>query len=244
MRRVVIIGVALSALAACTTSNVETAPTEPATTTTSTVATTPPTTIATTTTAAPSTTARPTTTTARSTTTTAATLPPTTIPAGASLVLAASGIGRADFGADPDGVVDYVASIIGPPAADSGWADASTIEDCPGSVMRVVSWDDLSLFFGDGAGGDDGGRREFYGYRFGTRADGQASPAGPAIDGGITVGSTVRQLLIAYPSAGIDAGGDDTPANFTIVEGLSGYLTEPADEGVITQVIGGLVCGD
>jgi hypothetical protein len=246
MRRVVIAGTALGSLTACTTSNVDTAPTEPATTTTSTTIP-PTTTAAATTTVAPATTARPTT--ARATTTTArpaTTMAPTTTspPPGAALVLAETGIRGAAFGTDADGVVDYVSSIIGGPAADSGWADASAFEGCPGTVVRIVSWDDLSLFFGDGADDEERGRREFFGYRYGTGADGTASPAGPAIDGGITVGSTVRQLLIAYPSAGIDPGGDDDPATFTVIEGLSGYLTAPDDDGVVTQIVGGLVCGD
>jgi hypothetical protein len=228
--------VAVLALSACTTSNVDSAPTTQVTTTTAA----PSTTVAPSTVAPTTSTSRPTTTVVTTTTTT---IPPTTttIPPGAVLVLEATGLGRASFGADPDGVVDYVASVLGRPAADSGWADPSSFPGCSGTVVRAVSWDDLTLFFGDGP--TDGTRREFHGYRYGTGGDIPASPAGPAIDGAITVGSTVSQLELAHPGAGVEPGTETTAAGFTIVEGLSGYLTGTAADDVVIQVVGGLACG-
>ena len=149
------------------------------------------------------------------------------------------GDGSASFGADPDGVVDYVISIIGRPTADSGWADPSSFPSCPGTVVRAVTWRDLTLYFGDQT---DGGRRHFFGYSFGPPFGGSVDPNGVATDAGLTVGSAVAALRTAYPAAGIEEPVGDSPANFTIVEGLSGYLSGTADDDIVTQFLGGLPC--
>jgi hypothetical protein len=243
MRRGLLLFGALALLAACTTDNrsspTTTLPTTtlPTTTTSTTVA---PTTVRPTT--APPTTVAPTTaapTTVAATTTTAAPTT-TTIPAGRALVLGENGIGSAQFGADPDAVVDYVSSIIGRPTTDSGWADPSAFGACPGTVVRAVSWRDLTLYFGDQS---EGGRRRFFGDTYGPPFSTSIDPAGVATDAGLTIGSTVGALRTAYPTAGIEPATDTAPANFTIVEGLSGYLTGTADTDLISQFVGGLVCG-
>jgi len=162
---------------------------------------------------------------------------------GLPLVLSEHGLGSADFGADPDGVVDYVSSIIRQPTTDSGWVEPSGLGACPGTVARVVTWRDLALFFGDEAESFRG-RRHFFGYTYGPPFAAEIDPAGPATDGGITVGSTVQQLQTVFPAAGVNPADDSTPANFTIVEGLSGYLTGAGESDTITQFVGGLVCGE
>jgi hypothetical protein len=155
-------------------------------------------------------------------------------------VLSENGIGSARFGADPDAVVDYVSSIIGPPTTDSGWADPSAFPACPGSVVRAVSWRDLTLYFGDET---EGGRRHFFGDTFGPPFGESIDPPGVATDAGLTVGSTVADLRTAYPSAGIEPANGQAPANFTIVEGLSGYLTGTAETDLVSELVGGLACG-
>ena len=55
---------------------------------------------------------------------------------GAELVLRANGLGDAVFGADPDGVIAYVTSIIGPSTVDTGWVDPLSVGACPGTEFR------------------------------------------------------------------------------------------------------------
>ena len=78
---------------------------------------TPATSSTTTTTMAPTTTVAPTTT--EETTTTVASSTPVADPAVSELLLSGDGIGTAGFGADPDGVIEYINSYLGPPSNDT-----------------------------------------------------------------------------------------------------------------------------
>ncbi len=85
------------------------------------------------------------------------------------MLLSGDGIGSADFGADPEGVIEYVNSFLGAPTNDTGWIDPLTIGLCSGAEIRQVSWGVLSLLFGDVSEVVQG-RRHFFAYAYGDRA--------------------------------------------------------------------------
>lgn len=206
-------------------------------TTTTTVATT--TTVpATTTTAAPP----PTTTSTTSTTsTTVPALTTTTIAKVKGLPLSAAGLGDALFDADADGVVDYVNSILGIPTTDSGWVDAAANGiGCPGTEIRFVDWNDLSLFFTD----DISAIRHFAAYTYGPAFAANISPFGLATDAGIGVGSSVAELRAAYPAATVLPEDEFFGPSFEIEIGLRGVLTGTADTDIILSFVGGFGCGE
>jgi hypothetical protein len=225
------------------------------TTTTAAVATTtaPPPTTTTVRTTLPPTTAAPTTVsrttvpaTTSTTSTTTTTVPPsttTTVPAGSALVLRDNGLGSAAFGADPDGVIDYVSSIVGKPTVDSGWIDPLSLGACPGTEIRTVTYGDLQLFFSDESTVASG-RRHFFSYVYGPPFGATINPAGLATDAGISVGSAVLELRNTYPAAEVFPGDATSPATFSITAGLTGLLTAAEDTGTITEVQGGFGCGE
>ncbi len=208
-----------------------------ANTTTTTVAATTSTLSATTTTVAP-------TTTSTATSTTSTTVPvvtTTTIAKVKGLPLSASGLGDALFDADADGVVDYVNSILGIPTTDSGWVDATANGiGCPGTVIRFVDWNDLSLFFTD----DTTAVRHFAAYTYGPAFAANISPYGLATDAGIGVGSTVAELRAAYPAVKVLPEDEFSGPSFEIEVGLRGVLTGTADTDVILSFVGGFGCGE
>ena len=104
------------------------------------------------------------------------------------LLLRGDGIGSARFGAAPEGVIEYVASILGGNTADTGWVDPLTFAVCDGTFARRVDWGVLSLLFSDLSDVADG-RRHFMGYEYGR--DGQVGdePVGLRTAGGTTLGS-------------------------------------------------------
>ena len=208
----------------------------PGTTTTAPTATTVvATTIAVTTTAAATTT---------STTSTTSTVPATTTTTIApvlGLSLSATGLGDAQFGADADGVVDYVNSILGIPTTDSGWVDPSAIgAACPGTEVRFVDWSDLSLFFTD----DGSGVRHFASFTYGPAFAAAIARFGLVTDAGVGVGSTVAALRTAYPIAGVFPEDGFNGPGFEIETGLYGFLTGTADTDTIISFVGGFGCGE
>ena len=165
----------------------------------------------------------------------------TTIKKVRGLPLSAAGLGDALFDADADGVVDYVNSILGIPTTDSGWLDATANGiGCPGTEIRFVDWNDLSLFFTD----DVTSIRHFAAYTYGPAFAANISPFGLATDAGIGVGSTVGELRAAYPTAIVLPEDEFTGPNFEIEAGLRGVLTGTDDSDVILSFVGGFGCGE
>ena len=205
------------------------------TTTTTTVATT--TTVpATTTTAAPTTTS-----TTSTTTTTIPVVTTTTIAKVRGLQLSSAGLGNALFDADADGVVDYVNSILGIPTTDSGWLDAAANGiACPGTEIRFVDWNDLSLFFTD----DVTAVRHFAAYTYGQAFGAIISPFGLATEAGIGVGSTVADLRAAYPAVIVLPEDEFSGPSFVIEPGLGGLLGGTDDDDLILSFVGGIGCGE
>jgi hypothetical protein len=230
---------------ACGSDDPESTPTTTsvASSTTSTIVTTTTAAVTTTTTAAPTTTEAPATTVAEPTTTVAVTT--TTAAPGAALKLSPTGLGAADFGTDPEAVITYVSSLIGPPSADSGWTDpiVGGFGVCPGNEVRGVSWNDLLLLFSDNTDVASG-RRHFFAYILGPTFEADINPFGLTTDAGIGIGSTVASLRGTYPAALINPADDISPASFLIFSGLTGQLTSDADDGQISVVRGGTGCGE
>ena len=211
------------------------------TTTSTTAVSTTTTIVETTTTMAPTTTSSTSTTSTSttSTSTTSTTEAPTTtteLP-GAKVPLRFDGLGDLRFGVAPEDAITYLSGILGNPTADSKWVAADQI-GCEGSEARTVFWDDLRLTFGDESDISTG-RRHFFTWSFGPPAGLGPKPAGLATQLGVTVGTSVADILKAYPSAHL-SGGDDASAELS--EDLVVYLTSIAPTGVVTKLVGGTPC--
>ena len=195
------------------------------------------------TTAAPATTLAPTTTAVTSTTVGASTTTATSVQAAATLVLSDTGLGDAAFGADPDEVVSYVRSILGPPTRDSGWVDPlQTFGVCPGNEVRGVTWHDLQLLFSDESIVLNG-RRHFFNYVYGPASGSTVLPDGMRTANGIGIGSSVADLRAAYPDAQVYPEEIFGPY-FVVNENFTGFLTGVTDADTIISFIGGLGCGE
>jgi hypothetical protein len=202
------------------------------------------------TTASPSTTAVPSTsttsaatTTTTSTTSTTSTTTTTTIPAVKGLALSDAGLGDALFGAEADGVVTYVNSVLGAPTSDSGWVDpGSTGLKCTGTQARFVTWRDLALFFTDQS--NFGSKlQHFASYTYGPAFGPTIDPYGLATVDKIGVGSTLDQLRFTYPSVRIVGASATNPTpHFYIGKYLSGSLSSTKSSGLVTVVVGGTPC--
>jgi len=165
----------------------------------------------------------------------------TTPPAGADFSLQTDGLGAVSFGANPDGVITFVTSFLGDASADTGWVDPFTIGACGGTQLRQVTWDDLQLEFGDVSNIAEG-RPHFYAYYYGKEGLSTASPAGLETDAGISVGSSVAQLLQAYPGVQLRSGNEFVNDSFFINDNLTGRLSGLADPDLVQMVIGGIPC--
>jgi hypothetical protein len=232
----------LVALAACSESTTSTPDTtQPGAGSTSVA--TSSTTSSTTTTIAPTTTAAATTT-SSSTTSTSTTTTTTISPVVRELVLRLDGIGQAAFGADPDGVIEYVQSLLGAPTGDTGWVDPSSFALCPGNEVRRVEWGVLSLLFSDDTPVAFG-RRHFFAWEYGREDQLGAEPQGLATSGGTTLGSRVVDLRAEFPDVAVNPGEDDAaiPPNFYLNDNFRGLLTGDADDDVVTVMFGGYGCG-
>jgi hypothetical protein len=179
-------------------------------------------------------------TTSTSTTTSTTT---TTIVEGAELFLRSDGLGNIRFGVEPDGVVDYVSSLLGDPDSDTGYIDSfSEFGTCPGTEVRGVRWGDLLLLFGDESDFDSE-RRHFYQWQFGPQTESPLRPNGPLTDGGIGLGSTVADIRAVYPDVEIF---DDEifGPGFELEPLLWGTLTGSGDSGRVIALVGGTPCGE
>jgi len=201
-----------------------------------------------TTTSTPDTTSTTTATTPATTSTTSTTsstvAPSTTVadPATVELLLSGDGIGTAGFGADPDGVVEYLNSYLGPPSNDTGWIDPLTIGVCPGDDLRQVSWGVLTLVFGDVSEVVQG-RRHFFGYSYGDAGEIGSAPVGLQTTRGVTIGSRVVDVRAGYPAATFDPENDFSPPFFFVNDSLRGFLTGVTDDATVTTILGGGECG-
>lgn len=197
----------------------------------------PPTTSSTTTTSTSTTTTSTTT----STTTTTSTVAPG--PDLSGLVLEGDGIGPVQFGADADGAIDYLNSFLGAPTHDTDWIDPFEIGLCPGTELRLVSWGALTITLGDESDSASG-RRHFVSYSYGVEGQIGLEPVGLATAQGITVGSSVGDLVGAYPDTLLIPEDDFAGPTFVIDEAWFGYLTGIDDDDLVTVILGGESCGE
>lgn len=199
-----------------------------------------------------STTAPPTT--PESTVTPATTAPPTiaapttttTEPLSAQeLLLRGDGLGSARFGAEPQGVIDYVTSILGGNTSDTGWVDPLDFAVCDGTVARRVDWGVLSLLFSDLSNVADG-RRHFMGYEYGRVGEIGDEPVGLRTPAGVTLGSRVVDLLAEFPEASVNPGeeGINIPPNFYVSDNFYGLVTGTDPDDFVTVIFGGYGCGE
>ena len=243
-RRRALVAACVAALAVLTACSEETTSspgsTDAGSSTTSAVAST----TTTTTTPATTTTTSPSTTTSTSTTSTSTTTTTTISPIVEELVLRFDGLGQAAFGADPDGVVEYVQSLLGAPTGDTGWVDPSSFALCPGNEVRRVDWGVLSLLFSDDSPVASG-RRHFFSWEYGREDQIGAEPQGLSTPGGTTLGSRVVDLRAEFPDVAINPGEEDgvIPPNFYLNDNFRGLLTGAGDDDVVTVMFGGYGCG-
>lgn len=182
------------------------------------------------------------------TTSTTSTVPPTTTTeplAVQELLLRADGIGSARFGAAPDGVLEYVTSILGGNTGDTGWVDPLTFAVCDGDIARRVDWGSLSLLFSDLSDVAQG-RRHFMGYEYGRVGQLGDEPVGLRTEGGTTLGSRVVDLLADFPEAQVNRGEEEIniPDNFYVSDNFYGILTGVEADDVVTVIFGGYGCGE
>lgn len=190
------------------------------------------------------------------TTLTPATVPTTTVPTTtieasttttlAPLLLRSDGLSAVDFGNDTETVIAAVAERLEGASGDSGWVAArGQFGTCPGTVVRVVRWDSLRLFFSDGPTEFAEDVRHFFYYSQSIvetdRVLGLATPEG------IELGSTVEEMEEVF--------GDQLTIESTISFGvnfvidrpgrglLSGNLTSSSPDGTVTAIAGGFGCG-
>jgi len=171
------------------------------------------------------------------------TAPTTTAPPAPSgdFSLQPDGLGAVAFGAEPDGVITFVTSFLGAATADTGWVDPFTVGACGGTQLRQVSWGDLQLEFGDVSAVAEG-RPHFYAYYYGKEGSPTATPPGLETEEGISVGSTVAELLRAYPGLQLRSGDEFMNDSFFVNQNLTGRLSGLADPDQVEMVIGGIPC--
>jgi hypothetical protein len=159
------------------------------------------------------------------------------------LVLTGDGLGSAQFGADPDQVIEYVTSILGSPTDDTGWVDPFTFAACEGTIARRVDWGVLALLFTD-LSQVANGRRHFIGYEYGRVGQIGDDPVGLHTPGGITLGSRVVDLKAEFPEAVINPGEPQSkiPDNFYVSTVFYGLLTGVTQDDYITVLFGGYGC--
>lgn len=162
-------------------------------------------------------------------------------PAGTGFVLGADGLGTVPFGAEPEQTITFVSSMLGAPTADTGWLDPFEIGPCGGDRIRQVNWNQLQLEFGDVSDVAEG-RDHFYAFYYGVEGSSTPVPAGLETAEGIGAGSTVADVIAAYPGVTLLQGDEFIGPSFTVNDNLSGRLSGITDADVVEMIIGGRPC--
>lgn len=173
--------------------------------------------------------------------TTEAAAPAEIEPTADAFELSADGLGAVQFGADPEQSITFVSSVLGAPTADTGWLAPIDFGPCGGTRIRQVGWSQLQLEFGDSSNVTEG-RDHFYAYFYGFEGSSSPQPAGLRTPEGIGAGSTVQELLAAYPGATVFEGDEFVGPTFVVNDNLAGRMSGVADDDVVEVVIGGIPC--
>jgi hypothetical protein len=152
------------------------------------------------------------------------------------------GLGDVRFGVAPEDVIAYLTADLGNPTADTGWVGAAQL-GCEGTEARVMFWDDLKVTFGDESEVSSG-RRHFFTYSFGPPAGTAPKPAGMETLLGVTIGSSVAEILEAYPAVRLIVGNQTDDSSAELSDDLFAVLTNTTRSGFVTQIYGGTPCAD
>ncbi len=197
-------------------------------------------------------------TTSQSPPTTATTTPPTTLPPPTTtpttvtsttvppIQLLADGLGSVRLGDSYEDALDTMTEILGPPDEDSGWLGArSDFGICPGTVVRVVRWAGLRLFFSDGPTDFGDEARHFFYYSQSPVAGGEALDL--RTPRGIGLGSSVAELEEVYGRSLTISSTVRFGPIFSVestAPGLtSGSLTGIGPDDTVSLIGGGFGCG-
>ena len=162
------------------------------------------------------------------------------------LVLSGDGLGSAVFGAEADGVIDYVTSILGGNTADTGWvrarhaspsATARSPDASTGARCRCCS---PTCRRSPTAAGTSSATSTAGSAQIGDE------PVGLRTPGGITLGSRVVDLLAEFPDAAVNEGDPEVgiPDNFYVSNVFYGLLTGTTADDYVTVLFGGYGCGE
>jgi hypothetical protein len=162
-------------------------------------------------------------------------------PAAGGFVLGPDGLGAVPFGAEPEQTITFVTNAFGAPTLDTGWVDPFDIGPCGGTRIRQVSWNQLQLEFGDVSDVSEG-RDHFYAYFYGVEGSSTPQPAGLQTAEKIGAGSSVAELLSAYPGAKLLMGDEFIGPSFFVNDNLAGRMSGVTDADVVEAVIGGRPC--
>jgi hypothetical protein len=153
-------------------------------------------------------------------------------------------LGSALFGVEVEGVIGYVRSFLGQATSDTGWVDPLAVGACPGSEVRLVSWNDLTLYFSDESPYASGARH-FFAYRYGPKFGPNIDPYGLRTAANIRIDDPVALLRSTYPEVVIEPPFDDGSLPYFEVEvGLRGFVTSVDDAGKVSEILGGFGCGE
>ena len=196
------------------------------------------TTVPATTVTSPATTVKSPATTSSTAPTTSTTLPP--------VYLDADGLGLIDLGTPYEETVEAVTAELGEPNADSGWIGSeSEFGTCPGTVVRVVRWHSLRLFFSDGPTEFGSDERHFFYFSQSTVETDEVLDLATAR--GIHLGSTVADLRDAYGPLVTVERNSTFGTSFAIESPgsslLAGTLSSADPDGEVTSIGGGFGCG-
>ncbi|HAP75430.1 MAG TPA: hypothetical protein DCR14_05045 [Acidimicrobiaceae bacterium] len=141
-------------------------------------------------------------------------------------------------------MVDYVGAILGPPTFDTDWSDPFSLgAACPGTEVRFVGWNDLSLFFTDDSGYASG-LRHFASYTYGPAFGPTMNPYGLVTAEGVGVGSSLDDLQAAFPDGAFNPGDELFGPTFFAADGLFVFLEERDSVLVAASFLGGQGCGE
>ena len=183
---------------------------------------------------------------------TTVTSPATTVTSPATTVtlppvyLDADGLGLIDLGTPYEETVEAVTAELGEPNADSGWIGSeSEFGTCPGTVVRVVRWHSLRLFFSDGPTEFGSDERHFFYFSQSTVETDEVLDLATAR--GIHLGSTVADLRDAYGPLVTVERNSTFGTSFAIESPgsslLAGTLSSAEPNGEVTSIGGGFGCG-
>jgi hypothetical protein len=156
--------------------------------------------------------------------------------------LTPTGIGRVDFGTAPEATIETFSALIGGRDEDYEWTAQPIFGDCPGVLIRGVTWGSLVALFTD----DGEGNQEFFAWTYGydpvTGTSGvDLRQLGLRTLEGAGLGSTRAELesiygtrLVETEDASIEVWGFAVDVDQT--QYLRGIFSGPEDDAVVVLI--------